>query len=280
MVQISEFIQTEILLPRVKRSGVLVVYDPEQRYRELCQGLKTNGLRVVDATESSIESREAALQALLDLGAVNSTVTGLLVYVPAQAPVSDEERQRDPFSLYAVCGSIFPEGDGDEYLTLCLKAKPDHGTEIRAIFEKDKNPSFAVIDAVGGGLGWPNLRALLGAESSRDILFALLVPDDRQQQALQEQDAWAAEARDLCKAALGLTLKTRSKAWSAIADELWRFLLFSEFVFDLPQALPAVLADVPRAPEPARPLVEDLCDRLRNDQRTRTTYIDKAEAIE
>ena len=88
------------------------------------------------------------------------------------------------------------------------------------------------------------------------------------------------EARDLLKATLGLKLKTRSKAWSPVADELWRFLLFSEFVFDLPEALPTALADVPHASESARPLVQDLCERLRNDQRTRVIYIDRAEAIE
>jgi len=278
-MSISRFIQTEILLPRVKRNGVLVVYDPDRRYRELCTGLKTDVLQVVDAAESSIESRELGLTALANLGAPGTDTTGLLVYVPAHAPVSDEDRQRDPFALYAACGGVFPDGDGDEYLSLCLKAKPDHGTAIRKIFAEDANPSFAVIDAVGGGLGWPNLRALLGAESSRDILFTLLVPDDKQQ-VLKEQEAWVAEARDLFKVSLGLTLKTRAKAWSAIAGELWRFLLFSEFVFDLPEVLPASLTGVPHAPDSAQPLVQDLCDRLRNDQRTRVTYIDNAEAIE
>ena len=279
-MQISEFIQTEVLLPRVKRHGALVVYDAERRFRDLCHGLGSDGLHVVDAADSSIESREEALQALGALGSPNTNTAGLVVYVPAPAPVTDEDRQRDPFSLYSVCGGIFPHGDGDEYLSLCLKAKPDHATQIRAIFDKDPNPGFAVIDAVGGGLGWPALRALLRAESSRDILFALLAPNGRQQQDLKGREAWAAEARDLLKVALGLKLKTRSKAWSPIADELWRFLLFSEFVFDLPEDLPAALADVPHAPESARPLVQDLCDRLRNDQRTRVIYIDKAEVVE
>jgi hypothetical protein len=277
---IREFIQTDVLLPRVKRNGVLVVYDPDRRYRELCQGLSADGLNVIDATESSIESREVALNMLGELGSSNSETTGLLIYVPAPAPVSDEDRQRDPFALYSVCGNVFPEGDGDEYMSLCLKAKPDHATEIRAVFEKDTNPGFAVIDAIGGGVGWPTLRAQLGAESSRDILFGLLVPDSRQIKMLKEQDTWVAEARDLFRVTLGLKLKTRSKAWSTIADELWRFLLFSEFVFDLPETIPAALADVPHAEDSARPLVQDLCDRLRNDQRTRVTYIDRAESIE
>ena len=101
-MSIQEFIQTEILLPRVKRNGVLVVYDPEHRYRDLCQGLKTDDLQIVDAADNSIESRELALKALADLCAPSTDTTGLLVYVPAHAPVSDEDRQRDPFALYSV----------------------------------------------------------------------------------------------------------------------------------------------------------------------------------
>ena len=179
-----------------------------------------------------------------------------------------------------MCGSQFPDGDGDEYQNLCLKAQPDQATAIRQIFAQDPDPSFAVIDAVGGGLGWPNLRALLVVESARDILFAILVPNDAQLQALKGQESWSVEARELYTTTLGLTLKTRARAWSALAEEVWRFLLFSEFAFDLPGPLPEALADVPRAPEAARPLIEDLCERLRNDRRTQPTYLDRAAAIE
>jgi len=79
---------------------------------------------------------------------------------------------------------------------------------------------------------------------------------------------------------VGLQLKTRSKSWQPVAEELWRFLLYSEFVFDLPCPLPAALADVPCAPDAARPLVEDLCERLRSDRRIDSLYIERAEAIE
>lgn len=279
-MSIQAFIQHEVLLPRLTRNGVLVVYDPAQRYRDLCLGLASETIQVVDATDSSIESRETAMWALGKLGQPNTTLMGLLVYVPAQTPLTDEAKQQDPFALYAVCGSLFPEGDGDEYTSLCLKTKPDHATEIRRIFAHDPNPSFAVIDAIGDGLGWPNLRALLRVESARDILATLLAPSDAQLKVLKGQESWVVEARELCTATLGLTLKTRARAWSAIADELWRFLLFSEFVFNLPVALPEALANVPRAQETARPLVEDLCERLRNDRRTQPTYIERAAAIE
>ncbi|KKM11536.1 alkaline phosphatase [Clostridiales bacterium PH28_bin88] len=279
MVTIKDFIQNR-LRNRMQQNGVLVVYDPEGRYRNLCLELANDEIRVIDASESSIESREAALHALRELGQPNPQLKGMLVYVPAKVPLIDEEKQRDPFALYMVCGSMFPDSDSDEYINLCLTAKPDHATQIRRIFSENPNPPFSVIDAVGGGTGWPNLQAFLGVESARDILFALMSPSEVQEKALKDQDTWVSEARDLFQATLGLKLISRSKTWASIADELWRFLLFSEFVFDLSEALPDSLANVPRAHPEARPLVEDLCDRLRNDRRTQVTYIERAEAIE
>lgn len=67
-MSIQAFIQHEILLPRLKHNGVLVVYDPAQRYRDLCLELASDTRKVVDATESSIEGREAAIRALGALG--------------------------------------------------------------------------------------------------------------------------------------------------------------------------------------------------------------------
>jgi hypothetical protein len=278
-MSIRTFIQSQILLPRLQQHEVLVVYDAEQRYRELCLELASDTLRVVDAGESSIESRAAALAALQELGA-GSDLQGLLVYVPARAPLSDEEHQRDPFALYAACGALFPAHDGDEYLSLCLRARPDYATTIRQIFANDPNPAFEVIDAVGGGAGWPQLQAVLGEESARGILFRLLAPGAQHLEALKGQEAWLAEAKTLFANTLGLKLLTRAKTVGPVTDELWRFLLFSEFVFDLPGELPAALQQVPCAQPEARPLVEDLCERLRNDSRTQALYIERAETIE
>jgi len=277
-MSIAEFIRENVFLPRLKKSGYLVVYDPDRRYQDVCASMASDKLLVVDASVSSIGSRLAAVQAMREV--IEPSVIGLLVYVPTRRPESDEEKQVDPFAAVAAAGVSFPEGDGDGYESLCLKAKPDHSRAIRSIFAQDASPSFAVVDAIGGGLGWPNLRALLAVESARDILFALLVPNDMQQAALKGSDSWVAEARDLLRNSMGLTLKTRGKTWDSIANELWRFVLFSEFVFDLPGQLPASVIDVPRADDLAKPLIEDLCDRLRNDRRTQSDYIDRADEIE
>jgi hypothetical protein len=277
---IKEFIQKSVLTPRLGKAGLLVVYDPDRRYRELCLEMETPERQVIDAGESSIESRERTIAALQALGESDPQLKELLVYVPARVPRTDEEKQRDPFAVVATCGAVFPAGDGDEYRSLCLKAKADHATEIRRIFAENPDPSFAVIDALGGGAGWPTLQALLGVESARDILFALLAPTESQEKALKSDQPWVPEAKALLQASLGMKLLTKSKSRDPIADELWRFLLFSEFVFDLPAELPGALQNVPRAQPEAKPLVEDLCERLRNDQRTQALYIERAETVE
>jgi hypothetical protein len=123
-MSIKTIIQTQLLLPRLRKHGVLVVYDPERRCRELCLELASERRVVVDAGESSIESRAAALAALQTLGRPNSPLEGLLVYVPAAKSLTDEAKQRDVFSLYAACGAVFPDGDGDEYLSLAWALWP------------------------------------------------------------------------------------------------------------------------------------------------------------
>jgi hypothetical protein len=99
-------------------------------------------------------------------------------------------------------------------------------------------------------------------------------------EALKSTDGWFEEAREFLQATLGMTVKTRGKTWNALADELWRFVLFSEFVFDLPVALPDALKGVPHGPAEAKPIIQDVCDRLRSNPNTRNLYIERAEAIE
>jgi hypothetical protein len=177
---------------------------PIKRYREQCFDLAADKVRVVDASASSIESREAALLALREVGQPKAPLEGVLIYVPTKRPETDEQKQADPFALYAECGAVFPQDDGDEYLSLCLRARPDHATEIRQVFAGSPvGPTFAVIDAIGGGMSWPQLRAILRVESGREILAALLAPSTSQTEAMKGQEGWVQEARDFLRRHLG-----------------------------------------------------------------------------
>jgi hypothetical protein len=280
-MKIAAFIADEVLRPRLLGRGCLMVYDPARRYHEVCLGMAGERLRVVDAGEGSLAARRSMQQALGELGQPGAPLDGLLVYVPAAPPLDDTALQVSPFAAAHVCGAVFPAGPADDYEQLCLCARPDHQTEIRRLFSQTpEGPAFAVIDALGGGFGWPQLQTVLGQESAREILRALLAPEDGQASALKAQEGWVPEAREFLKSALGLTLKTRGKTWTAIAEETWRYVLFSEFAFDLPGALPEALQSMPRAPDEARPIVEDTCERLRTDPRAQATYIERARQVQ
>ena len=275
-MNIEQYLTDQVFHRRLDQR-ILVVYDDARRYGDICLSMQAESISVIDASESSIESRELASEKLAGFGQGGNK---LLIYVPSAAPLTDEDKQKDPFSIYGACGEVFPNGDGDSYLSLCLKAKPDHQTEVREAFEQDPNPSFSVINGIGGGLQWPTLRALLQVESSPEIVSALMVPDDKQKAELNGSEAWVAEARQLFDQVLGLTLTTRGKKWKSISEELWRFVLYSEFVFDLPGELPASLENVPKANSAAKPIIENLCDGLRQDLRKQEDYIQYAEQIE
>ena len=278
---IATFIRDKVLLPRLEQTHCLVVYDVDRRYRNVVESLATEGITFIDATESSILSRDLAIQTLRRFERSGHDFGGLVIYVPAKPPLTDEEKQRDPFAIYIACGSVFPNSDGDDYLNLCLRARPDHGTEIRRLFANSENgPSFTLIDSLGNGNEWPQLRSTLRVDSANEILSCLLSPSSTQLQSLKTEDNWVDEAKDFLSRSLGLTLKTKSKSVAPISDEIWRYVLFSEFVFDLPEPLPNALHNVPKAPTFAQPIIFDVCDRLRKDTRHSGHYIDRASGIE
>jgi hypothetical protein len=183
-MSIRDFIRDEVFAKLLREQGVLVVYDPDRRYRDICGSMTSGDVVVVDASDSSIESRDPALAALPSVVPLGAGHRDLLIYVPKRLPISNEDKQIDPFAAYGAFGAVFPDGDGHAYLSLCLRARPDHGTEIRRLFDQDPSPAFDLIDNIGGGLNWPTLRFLLRVESARDILAALLAPTPAQKDAL------------------------------------------------------------------------------------------------
>lgn len=263
-MKITEFIQATFR-NRAEKAGSLVVYDPTRGYRGIVQSLADSHCTVVDACESFIEAHEKAVECWSTQGKTNASEQRLIVYVPMASPATPEEQCHDPFSGIAAGSDWFPRSDEDSFQSLCEKAKPEHRDKIRELFANG-DPDLATIDAVGSGNTWPQLETLLGVESSADIIAALLVPTAKQQEKLDGSDSWLTESRELLNSQFGFAPKTKTKKWESMADELWRFVLFSEFAFDLPVGLPESLASVPRAKPEAETLIIRVCDILRQDQ--------------
>lgn len=274
---IRDYIQDQVFGRRAKEHSCLVIYDPARRYREIVLALESEHCRVIDVAKSVVEQRELANDAFADL--VEGRIHQLVIWVPAVKPIESEARQRDPFAVFGLTGAEFPAGDGDDYASLCRRAKPDHVTEINRLFEEGE-PSFEVVDALDEGGSWPKLKTLLNANSPKEILLGLLVPNAPQHEALKNDPTWVAEAREFFQRSLGHRLKTKGLTQASIADELWRVLLMSEFAFDSGSHLPAALESVPKATLEAKGLVYDTCDELRSHDGYKHTYTSAALEIE
>ena len=181
----------DLFRERLDRAECLVVYDPTGRYREIAVRLGGDECRVIDAAGSAITARETAMRAWV---AMADGGTRLLLHVPTPKPLKEEDKQADPFFPFTLGGAVFPEGEGDSYLALCLVAKPDRQARIRELFEAGE-PSFTTVDALDGGSTWPKLGTILSVDSPREILVSLLSPSEGQRRRLIADADWLAEYR-------------------------------------------------------------------------------------
>lgn len=276
---IASHIREKVLEPRLREKQVVVLYDDAGRYRGLAKLAASDKIRVIDASESVVEAREAAMEAVMALGAQPEKAFSVLIYVPGNPPADDEARASDFFSALSAAGDVFPGGDGDSYLNLCLSAKPDFGTRIRELFAGGE-PSFEAVDAIGDGGGrFPRLKTELGCESNAEILATFMAPREDQEPHLKRTGTCRREALDFLGQVIGFQPKEATASWSIVRSELWRYVLFSEFVFDLPDGLPDSLSTVPKAGDGAVDLINRVCDSLRDGARTRPIYLEESDRV-
>ena len=275
-MKIQEFIKNQFS-ERLKSSPSLIIYDPERRYREIALKLAKEGYKVIDAGESTILGREKALDDWLKLGEGRGE-DRLIIYIPIRRPEKEEEKRLNPYQIFSLGGAEFPDSDGDEYLALCKKAFPDHVGQIDELFSAG-TPDFATVNALKAGATWPKLKTLLKADSAREIIIALLSPSEARQASLIEDSSWHPELKSFLLSVLGLSLKSPSLDLTAVQNELWRYILFSEFALDLPGELPESLLSVTRAGDKYKDLVFGVCDGLRNNEDHRDNYIDRATRV-
>jgi len=273
-MKIESFIKSEFER-RLSRLPCLVIHDPECRYRSVVLSCANDLTKVVDASESIVLGREAALEAWIHLQ--DGSGSRLVIYLPWPKPRDDRARRDNPFAPFALGGTVFPDGDADSYRELCLQAFPAQESEVNRLFD-DSSPSFEAINSLARGVVWPTLRALLHVESEREMILSLIAPTASLRPVLESGGPWMEEAKRLVKASMGFEI--HGVVWKDIQASLGRFLLLSEFALDLPSDLPASLSGVPHAATDKRNLIFSLCDSLRDSMSTRTLYRDLADKVD
>ena len=275
-MKIEEYI-TKTFQDRLQEKPVMVVYDPEERFRDICLSLADGNIFVIDGAGAVIEVRGEAMRVWSEMA--EDDKKKLLIYVPREKPLKQEDKLIDPYLPFCAAGNVFPEGTGDEYKSLCKNAFPDKTKEIEELFAAGV-PDFDTVNALEGGTTWPLLETLLGAKSPSEICVSFLCPKEKQLSSLNTETGLKGEAVDFFMKTLGLSLDRENIDYQTASAALWRYVLFSEFVFDLPVRLPEVYVDIPRADEQYKEFVYTVCTNLRSRLDTRDAYIENAEAIE
>ena len=278
MMRLEQFISDHLRSVLAERR-VLTVFDPAHRLLEVARSLAGEKCRLIEVGDDIITAREAALEALADLGKDPTHSSHLALYLARTRPLDQESVCLDPFTPLVLAGGVFPDGTGDSYLALCQRFLPEQAGVVEEMFSHGE-PTFLDINSlVIGAEGAPVLSGLLQAEGTKDMLVRFLCLDAKDARALKQSPHWRKELQTIVHKTLGLALPEDLTALDELRHLLWRFLLFSEFAADLPAAMPLALTGVPKAIPRYHRFVFDLCATLRDRTSAQPIYEEFANRV-
>ena len=278
MMRLEQFL-ADHLREVLAEQRVLTVFDPARRLLETARSLAGEHCLVIEVSDDLITARERALEALAELGRDPTHTSQLVLYVPRERPLDAEAVCLDPFTPVVLAGGVFPDGAGDSYLALCQRFLPEQAGVFAEMFQHGE-PTLAEINSlVAGAEGAPVLSGLLGAEGTKEVLVRFLCLSSPEAQRLKKSPHWRKELQTLVTKTLGWKLPEDLADPDELRPLLWRFLLFSEFVVDLPVALPLALSGVPKAAPKHHRFVLDLCATLRDRTSAQATYEESANRV-
>lgn len=251
------------------QSKVLVVYDPTGQYEEIVERAKADGIEVIDTGSAPLNARLRAVNYWCD-NLLNADAR-LIIYRRRKTPTSDREWVEEPYAGFAVSAQLFPLGPVDQYRNMCEQFLPTKAKELNELFAAG-NTSFNFINSLLGGNDYPALQTLTSGHSLEEITIRLLALE-----TCTDMN-WLGEWRSFAESHYP-GLDTTATTLQQVQGKMWSYLLYSEFVLDLPEALPESLASVPRAPENIVDLIYSVCHRLRENHNMREAYVSAADRV-
>ena len=221
-------------------SPVLTIYDKDGLYYDILPLAAEKGIKVIDTTKGLLHARLSASRFWSNELSLNKD-SRMIIYRKRPMPTNNRDWVEEPFVGFIKSGGIFPFGAEDRYENICTSfISPAKHKELKQLFANGTT-SFNMINALLEGAAFPSLEQLTGGKSAVEITVNLLSLTSSED--LKWQSEWKnfAEIQYPGLDASGLSLKD-------IQMKLWAYLLFSEFVFDLPEAIPSNLQSVAIAP--------------------------------
>jgi hypothetical protein len=236
---------------------------------------------IIDTRESLLKARRRADEVYRWMNESENPAerdSCLLIYVPRRRGVTEEEKMRDPFEVYALAGAAFGDTEDQKMESLARQAMPGKADEITRLFREGK-PDMALLDALVQTRRWPILNNVFKTETPAEIIAAALC-DDAKARLVDAKPGCMEELLRLLETSVGFKPKGESRQWETLRAKAAEYILFSEFVFDLSERVPDALSAVPRAGVEAKSVIYAACDRMRSDTGLRETYVELAQGIE
>ncbi len=248
----------------------LIIYDKEGIYHDLLPLAKERGYKVIDTTKGLLHARLSASR-FWSIELSLDKETRMIIYRNKQMPANDRGWVEEPFSGFIKGAAIFPIGPQDDYKNICRTFLPTKMTELDQLFASGST-SFNMINALLDGTVYPELEQLTGGKSVAEMTVGLL------SQSSCHNMKWRQEWQRFADIQFP-GLQTNGVSLNEVQEKLWSYLLFSEFVFDLPVEIPDSMKSISIAPIELKDKIYLVCDKLRNQQNLREIYVRMANKI-
>ncbi|ACZ61421.1 PglZ domain-containing protein [Dehalococcoides mccartyi] len=259
---------------------IVVWYDAQGDFKEFAASFGAPNCEVLSADASVLKIRRRAdeVYRLMNESEDSSERERyMLIYIPRGRGVTEDEKMRDPFEVYAIAGVAFGDTEDQKIESLARQAMPNKAEEISRLF-REGNPDIALLDELENTQKWPVLNEVFHTETPSDIA-ALALCNTVKAEEVDSRPGCIAELLRLFEDVFGFKTSERRK-WKTLRPKAAEYILISEFLFDLPDRFPEALSAVPRASNDAKSTVYAACDRMRADLGLQETYIELAGAIE
>jgi hypothetical protein len=260
---------------------IVVWYDNEGDFRTFAASFHAPNCEVLSAGTSVLQARRRADEIYRRMNESDNPAERercMLIYIPRRRGDSEEAKMRDPFEVYAVAGAAFGGAEDQKMESLARQAMPEKAEEITRLFHEGK-PDIALLDNLEKTQHWPLLNEVFHTETPADIIASALGDEDKAE-AVDGKPGCTAELLRMLESAVGFKPASAARKWKTIRSKAAEFILFSEFIFDLPNPPPDSLEAVPRAGADCKSVVFAICDRMRADADLNDAYMDLARKVE
>lgn len=249
---------------------LLIIYDKEGLYYDILRLAQEKGIKVIDTTSNLLDARLSASRFWSRELSLNKD-SRMIIYRKRPMPTNNRAWVEDPFVSFIKTGALFPFGAQDIYENICRAFLPTKQKELDQLFAQGST-SFNMINALLDGAAYPELEQITKGKSFAEITVNLLsLSSSTDMKWLKEWKNFA-EVQYPGLDSSGMSLKD-------VQMKLWSYLLFSEFIFDLPDTIPTNLQSVPVAPSEMKEKIYMICDKLRNQISLRESYVRVASKI-